>query len=415
MILAVFVLLAVALVSLVVGVQASQDPMVFVSIAASGIAGLLLAVAFLRSRPRDVAGTYAQAEGAPAMVDLTVAPPPATPQRSAPAPLPIPDYQDLEVAEILPLLSDLERDELRIVEAHESRTRAHPWILSRIQTLLDSPSAMPSGDEPSWSARDFPLERSITDPPDADELELLLEDDRQGSGESARAEFSDPPSMGALSPGSGAESGDVEWEDFPIADYEWLPAAEILPLLSYLEPDELEVVRRRELTEGARPEVVGRIDALLAPTAPTAPSGTAASTPQEAPALEAPLTPEPERSTFGRPSPVEEPAWIEEPVQIEEPAAVVPLEPEEELELPVPAASGRDQATTPIFAVEPVEQEPAVAPLPIAGYDELSIGELIRRLGSLGIDELQLVREYEKSHRARTTILVRIDTALARR
>lgn len=46
--------------------------------------------------------------------------------------------------------------------------------------------------------------------------------------------------------------------------------------------------------------------------------------------------------------------------------------------------------------------------LPIRGYDTLAASQLIERLGSLSIDELEVVYNYELGHRQRRTILTKI-------
>lgn len=65
---------------------------------------------------------------------------------------------------------------------------------------------------------------------------------------------------------------------FPIADYDDLRVAEILPLLSQLDPDELRDVRDRELAGKARATVLDRIDDRLGRkgTGKTSAGGTAA-------------------------------------------------------------------------------------------------------------------------------------------
>ena len=51
---------------------------------------------------------------------------------------PIPDYDSLEVVEVLPLLGDLEPAELEMVRQREASSRAHPWILARVDALLEA-------------------------------------------------------------------------------------------------------------------------------------------------------------------------------------------------------------------------------------------------------------------------------------
>jgi len=50
--------------------------------------------------------------------------------------------------------------------------------------------------------------------------------------------------------------------------------------------------------------------------------------------------------------------------------------------------------------------------LPIADYLDLTIPEIIQRIPSLSSDELREIQEYERSHRRRKTLLVRIERQL---
>jgi hypothetical protein len=47
--------------------------------------------------------------------------------------------------------------------------------------------------------------------------------------------------------------------------------------------------------------------------------------------------------------------------------------------------------------------------LPIDGYDELSAAQVVDMLERLGRDELESIRDYESSHRGRSTILGKIE------
>jgi hypothetical protein len=237
-----FVLVIVAAVTLVIGLLTSGLPLVFISIACSAVAGVVLIVAVLRSRPRPVAAgggpapLTATAEpqwgGTPTAVfaddDEEAAPEPAT-AAFVPATavdFPIEDYDDLRVGEIVPLLSELDVDELEAVRDHETAGKARASILTRVDVLLDESRAgvgAGGGGDDAWTARDFPVET--------------------GGG-------------GGL---------DVE---FPIADYDDLRVGEITPLLAELEPDELETVRRHENAGKARAGIIARIDALLGTSAP---------------------------------------------------------------------------------------------------------------------------------------------------
>ncbi|WP_190816297.1 hypothetical protein [Saccharopolyspora pogona] len=52
--------------------------------------------------------------------------------------------------------------------------------------------------------------------------------------------------------------------------------------------------------------------------------------------------------------------------------------------------------------------------LPIADYDSLTAGEIVQKLRALSQRELQMVEGYERRHRARATVLHRIDELLAK-
>lgn len=53
--------------------------------------------------------------------------------------------------------------------------------------------------------------------------------------------------------------------------------------------------------------------------------------------------------------------------------------------------------------------------LPIAGYEALAAMQVVQRLGSLRPDELELVRQFETSHRARRTVLAKVEQLQAQR
>ncbi|HUQ39919.1 MAG TPA: hypothetical protein VM030_07160 [Acidimicrobiales bacterium] len=150
---------------------------------------------------------------------------------------PIEDYDDLKVAEIMPLLPELDYDELQEVREREEDGRNRATVLRRIDelsadlgssrssTLAETAAFQPSGDDD-----------------DAGDDGLGDDDDDAG--------FSDDDDL------------------FPIEDYDDLKVSEILPLLGELEDDELEDVRRRERSGSARATILTRIDALLGGGAP---------------------------------------------------------------------------------------------------------------------------------------------------
>lgn len=69
------------------------------------------------------------------------------------------------------------------------------------------------------------------------------------------------------------------------------------------------------------------------------------------------------------------------------------------------ASTGSPSASRPF-------DEPAgvdVAGLAIPGYDTLSASQVVPRLEGLSTEEMEAIRRYEESHRARKTVLTRID------
>lgn len=125
---------------------------------------------------------------------------------------PIADYDELRVSEVLPLLSELVPDEYEVVRQRELAGRGRTTILRRLEEL-QARVAVPSGTagrESDWSLQPY---------------------------------------------------GDANI--FPIANYDALRVAEILPLLRQLDPHELEVVRNREQAGAARTTILKRINAMV--------------------------------------------------------------------------------------------------------------------------------------------------------
>jgi hypothetical protein len=84
------------------------------------------------------------------------------------------------------------------------------------------------------------------------------------------------------------------------------------------------------------------------------------------------------------------------------------------------AASPDNGLTTPSAAARPARPAPDPAAAAIVGgaladYDTLSASQVVRRLESLGPDELRAVQRYEASTRNRRTILNRADQLLHER
>ncbi len=75
-----------------------------------------------------------------------------------------------------------------------------------------------------------------------------------------------------------------------------------------------------------------------------------------------------------------------------------------------PASAGSAVAEPAAGGPPPADESPDTAAdeLPIEGYDELSAPQILPRLDSLTVDELDVVLAHETSHRARATIINRI-------
>lgn len=100
---------------------------------------------------------------------------------------------------------------------------------------------------------------------------------------------------------------------------------------------------------------------------------------------------------------------------------------------PAPAAAAEPTLATPLVEraeEERAEPEPTVAPavgaageeepvsadeLPIAGYDDLRVSQILPKLDDLDLDELELVAIYEEENKNRTTVLNRIDELIDER
>lgn len=81
--------------------------------------------------------------------------------------------------------------------------------------------------------------------------------------------------------------------------------------------------------------------------------------------------------------------------------------------LPLPLPTREATPSLPAVLIAAVAQSPLlrepIAELPIEGYDSLAASQVVLRLGSLTRDELVAVQTYEHSHRARRTILGKIN------
>ncbi|HEX4906230.1 MAG TPA: hypothetical protein VFU93_12320 [Acidimicrobiales bacterium] len=163
-----FGLVLVATVLLVIGLMADSGlGFIYVSIACSLAAGIILVVATRVNRPRAEAASTGPAPLPPpeapietpaAAATTAVAAVPAAPsdEEFAPTPsvpaaaaavdddlFPIADYDDLSLGEILPLLPKLYADELDVVEAREKAGKSRRQIISRLGELRESMEGAP--------------------------------------------------------------------------------------------------------------------------------------------------------------------------------------------------------------------------------------------------------------------------------
>jgi hypothetical protein len=350
-----FLLVIVATIFLLSGLFLTKDlALIFISIACSALAGIVLVVAVMRSRPRPAAEPAADDALTPA--PAPVAAEAGAERRPAARPagareFPIPDYDRLEVVEVLPLLGDLEPSELEMVRQREASGRAHPWILARVDALLEA-EAEADTSEHAWAPGpigtagqhqgrliedDEGTEIAEVEPDDADwasprDRDWAASDFELDSG----ADYAD------VSGGRGR--GPSQPKDFPIDRYDELRVTEILPLLAGLDAEDLKMVREEEAAGKARASILARIDGLLA---------------REVGAARPPAAPPAKR----------------------------------------PAAAKSSGSRAP-------------ANLPIEGYDTLTVPQIQARLVGLSAPDLRKLRTYEQKHKNRAGVLQRIEGAL---
>ncbi len=164
---------------------------------------------------------------------------------------PIADYDELRVAEVLPLLEELEPDEIEVVRQREVSGRNRGPVLRKLDELTGAVGAPPppAGRRPAAPVPNGTRERPAVEPSvdDGYDEEPTGYDDGYGGTDEEYDE-------------AGRDDRHV---DFPIADYDDLRLTEILPLLPQLEPAELELVRQQELQGERRATLLNRIDALI--------------------------------------------------------------------------------------------------------------------------------------------------------
>jgi len=259
-----FLLVIVATIFLLSGLFLTKDlALIFISIACSALAGIVLVVAVMRSRPRPATEPAADGGGmspTPATVAAEGAADgrPAAGRAASGREFPIPEYDSLEVVEVLPLLGDLEPAELEMVRQREASGRAHPWILARVDALLEA-EADADTSEHTWAPGPIGTSKQGRLIEDEDEiLEVEPDDADWASPRDNDWAASDFP----LDAGSDYDDLSV-LRDFPIDRYDELRVTEILPLLANLDSEDLKMVREEEAAGKARASILARIDGLL--------------------------------------------------------------------------------------------------------------------------------------------------------
>ena len=351
-----FVLVLAAAVTLVVGLLQSGLTLIYLSIACSVLAGVVLAVAVLRGRPepRVAAGPR------------SFAPPAREPQVPASVGAPTTTGAAPPTRWSAPTTTEM------------------PTPTPPPPPPPPSPPATPGDDEATKAAGTALLGRLRGRRAQQDQEEAAAEAEPVATPapapepEPVAVRADDTVEVPVTPAGREADDG------FPIADYDRLRATELLSRLPELDRNQLEAVRDREMAGKNRFTILSRIDALLAA--------------QEGPAwevVEEDWEAEPEAEAE------EEPIVLDaEPLEIHEQVDVV-VEEEWEVE-------GEIEDDEVDELVSPAEQ------FPITDYDALTVGQILPRLSELDADELAQVRSRELQGRSRATILDRIDRLAAR-
>jgi hypothetical protein len=358
---------------------------------------------------------------------------------------PIADYDDLTVAEIMPLLPQLYSDELGIVAERERTGKNRSTILARLDELAASGTAADALEAESLDAEPEPM------PAAAEAAAAVGSRDETLAAPRPTAPVPQVPSL-----------ADDEYDDgyvFPIADYDELSVDQIVPLLAQLEDDELEEVKEREATGQGRKTVIAEIDRQLglvgavdaddseldldgwADERPSAPSLDGRSSPQaetaEGSALAIAgydgLTVAQIRPLLAGLSDHELRAVLDHEVARDNRSTIV-AEIERRLASPEPAAPPATTTTATRATKAPARKaakkatakksatrsttkksaakkssrttkKAAAARFPIPDYDELTVAQIRPRLRKLSDDQLRQVRVREESGAGRKTIL----------
>jgi hypothetical protein len=403
-------LLLIGLVTLVIGFLNSSLALDYISIAASALSFALVLVFTRLGRARSARAA-------------------ATRGRQVPAPLASSDTGDTGLIE-LDTSDSLEPETTAYPRASRATRASRVAEAPRSEVFDELPAEEEEeGDDAIWEPEPAP-------PVAAPSARSRSPYERPSARDTGVGEPMPPAPVGRFDEDRYEDESDEgaphlpEYEDleFPIADYDELRVAEILPLLEELEPDEIEVVRDREMSGRNRAVVLHKLDELTggAPAPPAPPAGRRPAAPVvngvgERPAVERPAVERPavERPAVQRPA-VERPA-VERPA-VERPAVERPAVERPAVERP--AEIGYDDEDAGYgdgydSADEEYDEEydeggrgAHDVEFPIADYDDLRLTEILPLLPQLEPVELEMVRQRELEGERRATLLNRIDALI---
>ena len=353
-----FVLVLAAAVTLVVGLLQSGLTLIYLSIACSVLAGVVLAVAVLRGRPEPKAA---------APIGRPYTPPASAPPAREPEP-PVPASVGAPASSSA---------------ATTSFTPPPPPPPS-----TPAPAARAAGDDAATKAAGTALlgrlrgRRGEEPPADAAPTPVPMPEPEVATSEPVTTE------MPAYS-----EAAD---DDFPIANYDQLRATDLLRQLGSLDRNQLEAVRDREIAGKNRFTILSRVDTLLAAQAEPAweldEDEWEADAQAEVDAGAAVIAVGPIADDVDE--------WDDDDLTSGE------IEDDEAEAVDLDEADEVD--------VDEVDELVSPADGPIPGYDSLTVGQILPRLSDLSPDELAQVRAREQAGRGRGTILDRIERLAAR-
>jgi hypothetical protein len=186
---------------------------------------------------------------------------------------PIEDYDDLRVAEILPILGELEDDELIDVRDREAAGKARGTILRRIDILLGGGTDVAAGTEAAGPAavavepEPAPAAPATPVAPAAPVAPSTRRPRAAKVPAPPPAAAAPPPPAAAPAPKAPRRRGAARSRE-PIPGYESLRVAQILPMLGELSPPDLATVEAVERAGANRATVLKRIERLRAGVRP---------------------------------------------------------------------------------------------------------------------------------------------------